>query len=139
MVPRRPASLSSNNWGVLKKVFLESFSDRKSHPLWTACKCQAESFRTVRKVGRALPFTPLVHEGAGNDSLVEDLDLILTGASPVRTSPVISRDRHVQHAPLRSGDAAIKILPTPTPRVASVTPILKAWTRSASEGTEIRQ
>ncbi|KAG7324184.1 hypothetical protein KOW79_012200 [Hemibagrus wyckioides] len=62
----------------------------------------------------------------GNDSLVEDLDLILTGASPVRTSPAISRDRRVQHAPPRSGDAAIEILQTPTPRVASVTPVLKA-------------
>ncbi|XP_058243434.1 uncharacterized protein LOC131351826 [Hemibagrus wyckioides] len=62
----------------------------------------------------------------GNDSLVEDLDLILTGASPVRTSPAISRDRRVQHAPPRSGDPVIEILPTPTPRVASVMPILKA-------------
>ncbi|KAG7320066.1 hypothetical protein KOW79_015919 [Hemibagrus wyckioides] len=62
----------------------------------------------------------------GNDSLVEDLDLILTGASPMRTKPTISRDRCVQHAPPRSGDPAIEILPTPTLRVASVTPILKA-------------
>ncbi|XP_053092343.1 uncharacterized protein LOC117597866 isoform X3 [Pangasianodon hypophthalmus] len=55
--------------------------------------------------------------GSGSDSLADDLDLILTGASPA-----ISRDRRVPSSPPRSGNGVIEI----STKVASVTPILKA-------------
>ncbi|KAB5567810.1 hypothetical protein PHYPO_G00237120 [Pangasianodon hypophthalmus] len=55
--------------------------------------------------------------GSGSDSLADDLDLILTGASPA-----VSRDRRVPSSPPRSGNGVIEI----STKVASVTPILKA-------------
>ncbi|MCJ8738210.1 hypothetical protein PDJAM_G00032850 [Pangasius djambal] len=62
--------------------------------------------------------------GSGSDSLADDLDLILTGASPA-----ISRDRRVPSSPPRSGGGVIEISTPPRPvrpQVTSVTPILKA-------------
>ncbi|XP_053097961.1 uncharacterized protein LOC117599769 isoform X2 [Pangasianodon hypophthalmus] len=61
--------------------------------------------------------------GSGSDSLADDLDLILTGASPA-----ISRDRRVPSSPPRSGNGVIEISTTPRParpQLASVTPVLK--------------
>ncbi|XP_053083967.1 uncharacterized protein LOC128319346 [Pangasianodon hypophthalmus] len=61
--------------------------------------------------------------GSGSDSLADDLDLILTGASPA-----ISRDRRVPSSPPRSGNGVIEISTTPRParpQFASVTPVLK--------------